>query len=157
MKKENNLIILTADGYLELETELNELKKVRRPEIIKALKEARAQGDLSENADYDAARNDQAQVEAKIKDLEYQLEHATIADIKKGSNVVHLGSIVTIKNEDGEEEEYKIVGSMEADIFSNKISNDSPLGNSLINHKKDDKIMVDSPNGGYEITIVKIA
>jgi transcription elongation factor GreA len=80
MKKENNInkLVLTADGYLALETKLNELKNVRRPEIIKALKEARAQGDLSENADYDAARNDQAQVEAKIKDLEYQRKTKTL-------------------------------------------------------------------------------
>ena len=157
MKKETKEIILTADGFLELETELNELKNVRRPEIIKALKEARAQGDLSENADYDAARNEQAQVEAKIKDLEYQLEHATIANVKKTHDKVGLGSIVTIKYDDGEEEEYKIVGSMEADIFSGKISNDSPLGKALINHKKNDKVMVESPNGGYEIVISNIA
>lgn len=157
MKKEANSIVLTADGYLALETELNELKNVRRPEIIKALKEARAQGDLSENADYDAARNDQAQVEAKIKDLEYQLEHATIADAKKDTSVVSLGSIVTIKYDDGETEEYKIVGSMEADIFSGKISNDSPLGKALIDHKKNDKVTVESPNGGYTIVIANIA
>ena len=157
MKKEGNSIVLTADGFLELETELNELKNVRRPEIIKALKEARALGDLSENADYDAARNEQAQVEAKIKDLEYQLEHATIADSKKDTNKVGLGSVVTIKYDDGEVEEYKIVGSMEADIFNGKISNDSPLGKALINHKKNDKVTVESPNGGYDIVISNIA
>lgn len=157
MKKESNSIVLTADGYLDLETELNFLKNERRPEIIKALKEARAQGDLSENADYDAARNEQAQVEAKIKDLEYQLEHAVIADTKKGADVVGLGSVVTIKYDDGEEEEYKIVGSMEADIFNGKISNDSPLGQALINHKKNDKVTVESPNGGYNIVISNIA
>jgi transcription elongation factor GreA len=156
MKKENT-IILTADGYLELEEELNELKNIRRPEIIKALKEARALGDLSENADYDAARNEQAQVEAKIKDLEYQLEHATIADTKKSANKVGLGSVVTIMYDDGEKEEYKIVGSMEADIFNGKISNDSPLGKALFNHKKDDKVTVESPNGGYDIVISNIA
>mgnify|MGYP000132255772 CR=1 FL=1 len=157
MKKESNSIVLTADGYLDLETELNFLKNERRPEIIKALKEARAQGDLSENADYDAARNEQAQVEAKIKDLEYQLEHAVIADTKKDADVVGLGSVVTIKYDDGEEEEYKIVGSMEADIFNGKISNDSPLGQALINHKKNDKVTVESPNGGYNIVISNIA
>ena len=94
MKKESNSIVLTADGYLDLETELNFLKNERRPEIIKALKEARAQGDLSENADYDAARNEQAQVEAKIKDLEYQLEHAVIADTKKDADVFLLKYIL---------------------------------------------------------------
>ena len=79
MKKEVNLI-LTAEGYLELEEELNELKTVRRPEVINAIKDARAQGDLSENADYDAARAEQAQIEARIKELEYRLEHSTIAE-----------------------------------------------------------------------------
>ena len=81
MKKENKFI-MTAEGFLEAETELNNLKNVRRPEVIKALKEARAQGDLSENADYDAARNEQAMIEAKIQELEYKLEHAEIIDNK---------------------------------------------------------------------------
>ena len=76
----NDKFIMTAEGYLEAETELNELKNVRRLEIIEAIKEARAQGDLSENADYDAARNEQAIVEAKIQELEYKLEHAEIID-----------------------------------------------------------------------------
>ena len=113
---------MTAEGFLEAENELNELKNVRRPEVIKALKEARALGDLSENADYDAARNEQAIIEAKIQELEYKLEHAEIIDNKK-KNEVSLGSTVTISYDDGEEEEYKIVGSMEADPFENKISN----------------------------------
>lgn len=155
MKKESNCI-LTADGYLELETELNELKIVRRPEIIKALKEARAMGDLSENADYDAARNDQAQIEAKIKELEYKLEHCEIANNKKDKNIVSLGSLVKIIYDDGEEEEYRIVGSMEADLFNNKISNESPLGEALLNHKKNDLITVASPNGDYKIKIKEI-
>lgn len=155
MKKDNNCI-LTAEGYLELETELNELKTVRRPEIIKALKEARALGDLSENADYDAARNEQAQIEAKIKELEYKLEHCEIANTKTSNGKVALGSCVKISYDDGEEEEYKIVGSMESDSFNNKISNESPLGLALMNHKKDDEILVESPNGGYKIKIVSI-
>ena len=82
MKKED-FFELTAEGFLELEAEVNELKNVRRPEIITALKEARAMGDLSENADYDAARNEQAQIEARIKELEYKLEHSKIVDVKK--------------------------------------------------------------------------
>ncbi len=155
MTKENKFV-MTAEGYLEAETELNELKNVRRPEIIKALKEARAQGDLSENADYDAARNEQAIVEAKIQELEYKLEHAEIID-NKNKNEVNLGSVVTISFDDGEMEQYKLVGSMEADPFENKISNESPLGIALLKHKIGDVVEVASPNGGYNIKIEKIA
>lgn len=155
MKKENTFI-MTAEGFLEAENELNELKNVRRPEVIKALKEARALGDLSENADYDAARNEQAIIEAKIGELEYKLEHAQIID-NKTKNEVSLGSVVTISYSDGEEEEYKIVGSMEADPFDNKISNESPLGIALLKHKTGDVVSVESPNGGYTIKVEKIA
>ncbi len=155
MTKENKFI-MTAEGYLEAETELNELKNVRRPEIINAIKEARAQGDLSENADYDAARNEQAIVEAKIQELEYKLEHAEIID-NSNKNEVNLGSTVTISYDDGETEEYKLVGSMEADPFENKISNESPLGIALLKHKIGDVVEVASPNGGYNIKIEKIA
>ena len=152
----DNKFIMTAEGYLQAEEELNELKNVRRPEVIKALKEARAQGDLSENADYDAARNEQAQIEAKIQELEYKLEHAEIID-NTDKNIVNLGSTVTISYDDGETEEYKLVGSMEADPFENKISNESPLGIALLKHKIGDVVEVASPNGGYNIKIEKIA
>ena len=152
----DNKFIMTAEGYLQAEEELNNLKNVRRPEIIKALKEARAQGDLSENADYDAARNEQAQIEAKIQELEYKLEHAEIID-NKDKNIVNLGSTVNISFDDGEVEEYKLVGSMEADPFENKISNESPLGIALLSHRIGDTVCVDSPNGGYNIKIEKIA
>ena len=152
----DNKVIMTAEGYLEAETELNELKNVRRQEIIEAIKEARAQGDLSENADYDAARNEQAIVEAKIQELEYKLEHAEIID-NTDKNIVNLGSTVTISYDDGETEEYKLVGSMEADPFENKISNESPLGIALLKHKIGDVVEVASPNGGYNIKIEKIA
>ncbi len=156
MTKEN-IFVLTPEGFLELETELNELKNVRRPEVIIALKEARAMGDLSENADYDAARNEQAQIEAKIKDLEYRLEHASIVEKDSKSGQVGLGSTVTIEYDDGEKDEFRIVGSVEADSFNNKISNESPLGNALINRKKGEKVEVASPTGSYVITILNVA
>ncbi len=148
--------VLTSAGFLELETELNELKNVRRPEIINALKEARALGDLSENADYDAARNEQAQIEAKINEIEYKLEHSTIAASKSKSSI-SLGSLVTVEYDDGEKEEFTIVSSAEANLFNNKISNESPLGNALLDHKKGDSVKVDSPNGVYSIKILNIA
>lgn len=156
MKKED-YFELTAEGYLNLETELNELKNVRRPEVITALKEARAMGDLSENADYDAARNEQAQIEAKIKELEYKLEHSKIVNTKKKNGIANIGSVVTIVDEDGEEEEYKLVSSVEADPFNNKISVESPIGIAIKGHKTGDTILVESPNGGYNITIMNVA
>ena len=147
---------LTAEGYLELEEELNELKNVRRPEIITALKEARAQGDLSENADYDAARNEQAQIEARIKELEYKLEHSKIVEIKKTAGEASLGSVVKIVDEDGEEDEYKLVSSLESDPFNNKISIESPLGFAIKGHKVGETVLVESPNGGYSVKILSV-
>ena len=150
-------VILTAEGYLALEQELNDLKTNKRPAVIKALKEARAQGDLSENADYDAARNDQAQIEGRIKELEYKLEHSEIIDNSKSKGIVNLGSTVTIAYDEDDTEEYMIVGSMEADPFNNKISNESPIGKAVIGHKVDEEVEVESPNGSYTVKIVKIA
>lgn len=148
-------IMVTAEGYLDLENELNELKNVRRPQIIQAIKEARALGDLSENADYDAARDEQAQVESRIKELEYKLEHSEIIENKK-KNKVALGSKVVIKYDDGEEDEYMIVGSLEADPFNNRISNESPIGVAVMGKKQGDVVSVASPNGSYDVTIIEI-
>lgn len=149
-------IKLTSQGFLEVETELNKLREEDRPRIIQAIKEARAQGDLSENADYDAARDEQAKVEARIKELEYMIENAKIiAESPKG--VAGLGSTVVIKYiDDDEEEEYKIVGSLEADPFENKISDESPIGSALCGHKVGDIVSITSPNGSYEVKIVSI-
>lgn len=149
--------LLTSEGFLDLETELNNLKNNDRPRIIEAIKEARAQGDLSENADYDAARDEQAKIEARIQELEYMLEHAKIIE-KKSGDMVSVGTTVTVKYVDDDEEEvYSIVGSMEADPFENKISNESPIGKAIMNKKVGDTISVESPNGSYDIKIVSIA
>lgn len=155
--KQKKEFLLTSEGFLELETELNNLKNEDRPRIIEAIKEARAQGDLSENADYDAARDEQAKIEARIQELEYMLEHAKIIEKAKGDKV-EVGTTVTVKYIDEEEEEiYSIVGSMEADPFENKISNESPIGKAIMDKKVGDTISVESPNGSYDIKIVKIA
>ncbi|MCM1052702.1 MAG: transcription elongation factor GreA [Ruminococcus sp.] len=154
MKKENK-VVLTPEGYLELEAELNDLKLNKRPEVINALKYARSLGDLSENADYDAARNEQAQLESRIKELEYKLEHSEIAD-NKDKNVVNVGSTIVIDYEPGDDEEYKIVGSLEADPFNNKISNESPIGKAVIGHKAGEKISVESPNGNYDVLLKSV-
>ena len=154
----NDKVYLTDQGFLELETELNELKNVKRPAVIKALKEARALGDLSENADYDAARAEQAQVEGRIQELEKIMENAHI--IEKGStDSVSLGTTVKIKyidDDDDELEEYLIVGSKEADPSNNKISNESPLAKAIMNAKAGEIRSVESPNGTYDVEIVEI-
>ena len=150
-------ILLTNEGFLELEEELNELKNVRRPRVIEAIKDARAQGDLSENADYDAARTEQAEVEGRIKELEFMLANATIIE-KKDSHLIDVGSTVTISYVDDDEEEvYHIVGRMEADPFENKISNESPIGKAILGKKEGDMVEIASPTGSYQIKIVKIA
>ena len=125
--KNKKEVFLTKQGLEEVAVELDNLKQNVRPEVIQQIKEARAQGDLSENAEYHSARDRQGQVEARIKELEYLLDNATIIEETK-SDVVTVGSKVKIKYvADDEEEEYSIVGSTEADPFENKISNESPI------------------------------
>ncbi len=157
---EKKQIKLTPAGYTEIEEEVTRLREEDRPRIIQAIKEAREQGDLSENADYDAAREEQGKVEARIKELEYMLEHATIIDaVPEG--IVGLGSVVTISymddDDDDDAEEYKIVGSLEADPTENKISDESPVGKALFGHKVNDIVEIASPNGNYNVKIVSIA
>ena len=153
-------VYLTAEGLLELEEELAHLRDVKRPEVIKALKDARALGDLSENADYDAARDEQAQIEARIKTVEKMLENVKIIT-KADTSKVSLGTTVAIKyvddDDDDEGDEYKIVGSQEADPFESKISNESPIAQALLDHKVGDIVTVDSPNGSYQVEIKAIS
>ncbi|CCY78803.1 transcription elongation factor GreA [Mycoplasma sp. CAG:877] len=152
-----NTVYLTQEGLDELKAELDNLINVRRPENIQAIKEARSLGDLSENAEYDAARNEQAQIEARIKQLEKMLENVSIIS-ETSKDKVGIGSTVVIKyvDDDDEEDEYKIVGSQEADPFESKISNESPIAKALLEHKVGDVVTVESPNGSYEIEIVEI-
>ena len=156
MSSEKKEVFLTAKGLLEIEEELDELKRVKRPGIINAIKEARALGDLSENADYHAAREEQAIIEGRIQELEYMVDHAVIIEEKVGDKV-SIGCSVIIKYEgDDDSEEYQIVGSTEADPFENKISNESPIAKAIIGHKKGDIVEVESPNGKYKIEIIEI-
>ena len=151
-----NTVYLTQEGLDELKEELDNLINVKRPENIQAIKEARAWGDLSEDAEYDAARNEQAVIEARIKQLEKMLENVTIiTEVSKDK--VNIGNTVSIKYvDDDEEDEYKIVGSQEADPFESKISNESPIAKALFDHKVGDIVTVESPNGNYQIEIVDI-
>jgi len=153
---EKKELYLTQEGLDEIKKELDELKLVKRPEIINALKDARAQGDLSENAEYDAARNDQAIVESRIKELEAMVERAVVIT-KVDTDVVSIGTKVTLEYvDDEEEEEYSIVGSQEADPFANKISNESPIAKAIMGLKVGSVVSVDSPNGKYDVKILAI-
>ena len=149
-------VYLTQEGYLELKKELEDLINIKRPANIKAIKEARALGDLSENAEYDAARNEQAELEGRIQKLEQILENVSIIENVDNSKV-SIGNTVTIKYvDDGEEDEYQIVGSQEADPFASKISNESPIAIALLNRKVGDIVDVNSPNGVYQVEITAI-
>ena len=149
--------LLTKEGLKELQDELDDLINVKRPANLKAIKEARALGDLSENADYDAAKNDQAELEGRIKKIEKMLENYEIIE-KKSNGKVGLGSTVNIKYiDDDEEDEYKIVGSQEADPFESKISNESPLGAALLGKKKGDEVEVKLARGSLKVSILKVS
>jgi len=154
---EKKTVYLTQEGYEELKQELDELINIKRPANIKAIKEARALGDLSENAEYDAARNEQAELEGRIQKLEQILENVSIIE-NVDSSKVSIGTTVKIKYiDDGEEDEYQIVGSQEANPFESKISNESPIAKALLGKKVGDIVDVDSPNGIYQIEITAIA
>lgn len=149
-------VYLTQEGLDKLKEELDYLKLEKRPEVISALKDARALGDLSENAEYDAARNEQAIVEAKIAELELMIENAVV--IKEVStDKVSIGNSVKIEYvEDNDTEVYSIVGSKEADPFQNKISNESPIAKAILGLSVGDIAHVDSPNGKYSVKVVEI-
>jgi transcription elongation factor GreA len=150
-------IFLTSEGYLELEQELHYLKTTKRNEVTQTLKEARALGDLSENSEYDQAREDQANLEKRIAEIEYSLEHATVIDNNESDGKVGIGSSVELQYEDEDDtESYKIVGSQEADPFNNKISNESPIAAAIMGKKVGEVVEVSSPDGVYSVKIVAI-
>lgn len=148
--------ILTQEGYDKLVAEHEELVSVRRKEVSEKLKEARAFGDLSENAEYDAAKDEQAEVEERIFKLENMIKNAKIIDEESATNeFVTVGSKVTVKNLDNNEKMvFTIVGTTEADPFNGKISNESLVGQNLIGKKKNAKLEIIVPNGTlhYQIT-----
>ena len=150
-------VFMTESGLEEIKKELDYLKLEKRPEVITALQEARALGDLSENAEYDAARAAQAEVEGRIKEIEVMLENVVVITGEK-SDVASIGSNVKIKYiDDGEVEEYSIVGSQEADPFQNKISNESPIAKAIIGSSVGSVVEVDSPSGKYKVEIISIS
>ncbi|MDE6565672.1 MAG: transcription elongation factor GreA [Clostridia bacterium] len=154
-----NTTILTKEGYDKLWAEYRELVDVKRGEASEKIKVAREYGDLSENAEYDAAKEEQAMIEARIKVLESQLSNYEIIDNSKISNdVVSIGSFVKVLDMEFEEEEvYQIVGSTEADINVNRISNNSPMATALLGKKKGDVARVSTPQATFEVKILLVS
>ena len=149
--------ILTSEGLKKLEDELDDLIVVKRKEVAQKIKEAREQGDLSENAEYDAARNEQAANEGEIATLDYQIKNAVILEENTDTSFVHIGSKVRVYDAEMEEEEvYEITGTTEANAMENKISNESPVGAALLKHKVGDVVKVVAPNGEYELIVREI-
>ena len=151
--------ILTYEGLKKYEEELQELKVVKRREVAQKIKEAREQGDLSENAEYDAAKDEQRDIEARIEELEKILKNVEVFDMEEAASndKVSFGLIVKVKdNEFDDEMEFKIVGATEANSLKGKISNESPLGKALIGAKKGDVVTVEAPAGMIEYTILDI-
>lgn len=152
-------IPLTACGAEALKKELKQLKSVERPNVVKAIAEARAHGDLSENAEYEAAKEKQAFVEGRIRELEYKLSAAEIIDPKSlhVEGKILFGATVTIENlETGEQVTYQIVGEDEANLKHNKISVHSPIARSLIGKETGDIVELETPSGSKELEILKI-
>ncbi|MBO5286162.1 MAG: transcription elongation factor GreA [Clostridia bacterium] len=151
-------VILTKEGKEELEQELNNLVLVKRAEITERIKIARDFGDLSENAEYDAAKNEQARIEARINEIETMLKFAVVIDEKdKVKGVVSLGSTVEVTDTTyGEDRTFMIVGTTEADVMEGKISNESPIGNALLGRKPGEVVEVDAPEGKIILNIKKI-
>lgn len=149
---------MTKEGKLKLEQELENLKTVKRKEVVERIKIARSFGDLSENSEYDSAKEEQAFVEGRITTLENMIRNAKIIEESElDSDTVSLGKTVTfVELPDGDEETYSIVGSAEADPFEGKISNDSPIAKSLIGKRVGDEVTVQTPGGEMNVRIVTI-
>jgi len=147
---------LTREGFEKLQAELDELRNVRRKEIALRLQEAMEDGELIENAEYEDAKNEQAFVEGRIKDLDLLLATARIID--EGENeqgLIQVGTTVTIQEDGNELETYMIVGPAEANPLLGRISNESPIGRALINHKVGESVQVEAPGGVYTVVIIK--
>jgi transcription elongation factor GreA len=152
-------IFVSKEGYQKLENELEHLKTVKRKEVAMAIQKARSFGDLSENSEYDEAKNEQAEIESRIAMLEVTLENATILDDKDiKTDKVSVGNTVKINNIATEqEEEYRIVGSTESDPIEGKISDDCPLGKTLLGQRVGDSINVETPGGIVKYTVISIS
>lgn len=155
---EQQEVILTQEGFDKLEEELNYLKTEKRTEIAERIKVARGFGDLSENSEYDEAKNAQAENEQQIAELEVKIRNAKVIDSKEiDTKTVQIGNTVKLYDEEFEEEiEYTIVGSTEVNLAENKISNESPIGKALLGRKKGEVVDVDAPDGIIKFKILAI-
>src|SRR5664279_4092380 len=150
-------VILTQEGLATLKAELDHLATTRRREVAARIKEAREFGDISENAEYDDAKNEQAMLEARIALLEEKLRSATVIDQSElSTDVVHVGSIVHVKDEGGKSTRYTIVGSAEANPSELRLSNESPVGKALLGHKRGEEVVFATPKGERKLKITKI-
>jgi transcription elongation factor GreA len=141
-------VILTPEGLEKLKQELDHLTTTKRREVAERIKDARDFGDISENSEYDDAKNEQAMIERRILDIEEQLRSASVIDESSlSTDVVQVGTHVTVKDEKGKDREYALVGSAEANPEENKLSNESPVGKALLGQAKGDKVTVNLPNG----------
>ena len=152
-------VLLTSEGLQKLQDELEYLKTVRRKENTAAIKRALSFGDLSENSEYDEAKNEQAEIEHRISEIETMLNNAKVIDEDNiDTDVVSIGSKVTVKDlEDDSTEEYLIVGSTEADPMNGKISDESPVGATLLGHRIGETVVVEAPMGKIEYLVVNIS
>lgn len=154
----NKQIIVTSDGLQKLQEELDHLKNVKRKEVVEAIRVALSFGDLSENSEYDEAKNEQAKVEGRIAELEEMLKYVTVIDDSKvNTNEVNVGAKVTVYDELWDEEvEYSLVGSTEADPLANKISDQSPIGMALLGAKVGDTVEAETPGGVVKMKVLSI-
>lgn len=152
-------VVLTYEGLKKMEEELENLKTVKRKDVAEKIKEARGQGDLSENAEYDSAKEEQAEMEARIVQLEKMLRNAEVIDEEEVSaDIVGLGSKVEVYDVEFDETMvYTIVGSAEADPMNGRISNESPVGMALLGHVEGDTIVIDTPDGPVQFEIKSVA
>jgi transcription elongation factor GreA len=151
-------IVLTPEGKEKLELELHELETVKRIEIGERIRIAREFGDISENSEYDDAKNEQAWMESRISEVSQILANATIVEVPKRSNKVSVGSAVTVSTPEGVERVFTIVGAAEADASSGRISNESPVGAALLGARKGDTVKAEGPTGKqFTFTILKIS
>lgn len=156
---DDKVILVTKDGFAKIKDELEQLKNVKRREVAERLKEAISYGDLSENSEYEEAKNEQAFVEGRIAELEEKVKYAKIIQEKQDVKTVQIGTKVVIKDigpKKADKEEYTIVGSTEADPLDHKISNESPVGSALLDKKKGDIVKVFAPSGVVEYEILTL-